>query len=93
MSPQEALTHHREVAPRKRRDLTQAEMDRAVARNGFDVAVFGLRDIETGRLTPWVESRRGRFDFRATLASAIRDRRSHETAASPERRRRRRAGL
>ncbi len=40
MSPQEALTHHREVAPRKRRDLTQAEMDRAVARNGFDVAVF-----------------------------------------------------
>lgn len=59
---------------RKRRDLTQAEMDRAVARNALQVAVFGLYDIATGRLTPWIELRHGRFDFRATLAAALRER-------------------
>lgn len=70
---------------RKRRDLTQAEMDRAVARNELQVAVFGLYDIATGRLTPWVELRHGRFDFRATLAAALRERRNHDISTTPRR--------
>lgn len=70
---------------RKRRDLTQAEMDRAVTRNALQVAVFGLYDVATGRLTPWIELRHGRFDFRATLAAALRERRNHDVSTTPRR--------